>query len=488
MNTDTTRQSSDYKILIVDDEKNICEMLKQTLQGKYQVEVGYSANEAFHHITQNDYDVVVTDLKLEDDSGIEVLKAAKQKDEFTEVIIITGYGSLETAAEAINLGVVSYLNKPIKINEFSQQIDRAIAARNFHLKSLQLMNHSEKIPDVGEHIFDITSLYYFTSKLMYYLDISEVMKIILSEVNDKLNAKFSIIGVNYLAFSEMYSMPRKGALNSAGVLNTILSVWHDSFNIFEKEDFENAQISFFIFHGKETAPGEVVDNSLYHNVISMPMTVLGETIGFIALFRDDDKPLSQERHQFFCVFTTLISSAIQHCYMDMLAKQQAKTDSLTGVANHRLFHETLERELARSQRYQRRFCLAMLDIDDFKRINDTYGHLVGDGVLIDLTKHILKIIRGGDVLARYGGEEFGIILPDTTLDGAEKLANRVCKVISETPFIFTDNKIFYTVSIGLVSYDYNESRSKDMLIDNADNALYQAKREGKNRVIVYHYQ
>jgi diguanylate cyclase (GGDEF)-like protein len=214
------------------------------------------------------------------------------------------------------------------------------------------------------------------------------------------------------------------------------------------------------------------------------MTVLGETIGFISLFRDENEPLNQERHQFFYVFSSLISSAIQHCYMDMLARQQAKTDSLTGVANHRMFHETLDREIARSVRYKRDLCLVVLDIDDFKKINDTYGHLVGDGVLVDMTKRILKIVRGGDVLARYGGEEFGIILPDTDLRGAEILAARVCTAISESPFNFSSAQIHYTVSVGLTALNFSKPVEKDALISSADKALYSAKKAGKNRVVV----
>ncbi len=484
MDANTIKKPSDCKILIVDDEKNICDMLAETLKDDYQVEVGYSTNEAFRLIKNNSYDIVVTDLKLGDGTGIDVLRLAKELDEFVEVIIITGYGSLETASEAINSGVTSYLNKPLKINRFTQQIERAVASRLFHLKSIRLLTNLDGMPDVKDHIFDITSLYYFTSKLMYYLDVSELMKIIFDEVNEKLNAKFSVIGINYLKFSEIFAMPAKGLLSSADIMDGILTVWDESFEVFEKEDFENDQISFYVYRGRDALPGEVVDNRKYNKVISLPMTVLGETIGFIALFRDEKEPLSIERQQFFSVFTSLISSAIQHCYMDMLAKQQAKTDSLTGVANHRMFHETLEREIARAERYKRKFCLAILDIDDFKKINDTYGHLVGDGVLVDLTKRILKTIRCGDVLARYGGEEFGIILPDTEVAGAEKLANRICAIIADTPYSFSDSEISYTVSIGLVAYEVTVTRSRDELIRLADRALYQAKDEGKNRVVV----
>lgn len=477
---------SEFRVLVVDDEKNVCTLLKESLKDKYLVDTCYNVNDALYNIESASYDVVITDLKLQDASGIDVLKYAKRKDKFIEVIIITGYGSVESASEAINLGVSSYLNKPLKIDDLHMQVERAIASRNFHLKSLRLLNEpdSKEILDARDHIQEITSLYYFTSKLMLLLNVSELMQIILEEVNDKLETACTVIGVNYLEFREMFAMPRMGKVNEADVISNILSEWDDSFSIFSKEDVEKGKIPLRMFENTQQAEGKETDIKKYGSVVSVPMNLLGERMGFIALFRREEEPVSEERNQFLYVFTSLISSAVQHCYMDLLAKEQAKTDSLTGVANHRMFHEIFERELSMLKRYKRKFSLIMIDIDDFKKINDTYGHLVGDDILVDLTKRIMKITRFGDVLARYGGEEFTIILPDTDVSGAEILANRICKGISDTPFIYSNAEIYYTVSIGLVACDNDSPIEKDAVIGLADEALYTAKKKGKNRVVV----
>lgn len=486
MGTSKVKKASEFRILVVDDEENVCTMLKETLKDKYQVDTCYNVNDALYNIESTDYDLVITDLKLEDASGIDVLKYAKKKDKFTEVIIITGYGSIETASEAINLGVISYLNKPLKINDLYIQVERAVASRYFHLKSIRLLNQpdSKDILDVREHILDITSLYYFTSKLMFSLNVEGVMRIILEEVNEKLETSCTIIGVNYLEFKEMFAMPRIGKMNAKDVISSILSVWDDSFSIFTREDVENEKISLHMYQGKQQTSEKKIDNKSFGSFIGVPMNILGERMGFIALFREEKEPIPQERSQFLYVFTSLISSAVQHCYMDLLAKEQAKTDSLTGVANHRMFHEIFERELSLLKRHKRKFSLIMLDIDDFKKINDTHGHLVGDAILVDLTKRILKITRIEDVLARYGGEEFTVILPDTDLPGAEILASRICKEISDTPFMYSDSEINYTVSIGLVACDNDSPSDKDAIIHLADEALYSAKRSGKNRLVV----
>lgn len=480
------KEQSGFRILVVDDEKNVCILLKESLKDKYLVDTCYNVNDALYNIESTSYDVVITDLKLQDASGIDVLKYAKRKDKFTEVIIITGYGSVETASEAINLGVSSYLNKPLKIDDLHMQVERAVASRNFHLKSIRLLNQpdSDEILDVRDHILDITSLYYFTSKLMLLLNVSELMQIILEEVNEKLETMYSVIGVNYLEFREIFAMPRIGRISEKDVKSNILSAWDDSFSIFTKEDVEKGKVALHVFESAKEGEGKETDIKKYGSFVSVPMNLLGEKMGFITLFRKESEPLSQERSQFLYVFISLISSAVQHCYLDLLAKEQAKTDSLTGVANHRMFHEILERELSLLKRYKRRFSLVMLDIDNFKKINDTYGHLVGDAILVDLTKRIMKITRFGDVLARYGGEEFTIILPDTDLNGAEILAKRICKAIANTPFIYSNSEIYYTVSIGLVACNNDSPPDKDKIIGLADEALYAAKKQGKNRVVV----
>jgi diguanylate cyclase (GGDEF)-like protein len=149
-----------------------------------------------------------------------------------------------------------------------------------------------------------------------------------------------------------------------------------------------------------------------------------------------------------------------------------------------MFHETLEREIARANRNQRFFCLLILDIDDFKKINDAHGHLVGDGVRVDLTRRIAALNRRGDVLVRHGGEEFGLLLPETELDGGRILAERICAAVAATPYVFGQKSIPYTVSIGLTMYNGSSPRSKDVLIAAADDAMYLSKRTGKNRVTV----
>lgn len=160
-------------------------------------------------------------------------------------------------------------------------------------------------------------------------------------------------------------------------------------------------------------------------------------------------------------------------------------DSLTGLYNRRYLEDAAEKELKRTGRSKKKFSLIMLDIDNFKNINDTHGHSVGDEVLVNASATIKKSIRDQDVACRYGGEEFVVLLPETGDKGALSCAKKIRKNV-EGSFIYsgTNAKVSITISSGIATYpDHGENI--DDIIKNADNALYVAKRSGKNKAILY---
>lgn len=163
-------------------------------------------------------------------------------------------------------------------------------------------------------------------------------------------------------------------------------------------------------------------------------------------------------------------------------KALATTDYLTSACNRREFVKRAELEMQRSVRHGSALSVLMLDIDHFKRINDSQGHAGGDTVLVGLTKLIHGKLRGSDLLARIGGEEFAILLPDTTLDGASTLAERIRQAVQEQQVPLKDGTLSYTVSIG-VTQRRNEENQFEKVLAAADAALYQAKNGGRNRVV-----
>ena len=171
--------------------------------------------------------------------------------------------------------------------------------------------------------------------------------------------------------------------------------------------------------------------------------------------------------------------------IDVLQEQlriQANLDPLTSLYNRRYLDSTLERELARCRREGQSLSLILVDIDHFKKINDTYGHQAGDAVLIQLSAILGGMVRSGDVACRYGGEEFLLLMPTMSLEAAKERAEDLRAMFGEMTLPFGDFRLQTTISIGISVYP-GHGTSADELIKCADHALYQAKHGGRNRVV-----
>jgi diguanylate cyclase (GGDEF)-like protein len=165
-------------------------------------------------------------------------------------------------------------------------------------------------------------------------------------------------------------------------------------------------------------------------------------------------------------------------------EQLAQTDPLTQLLNRRALTERITAEMERALRYDSTLALLMIDLDHFKRVNDTYGHLVGDDVLRDVAQLLSDTIRGSDIVARYGGEEFLMLLPETDDAGAEQFAERIRSAIEAHVFGKEQQhpSLHLSASIGVAMFPAARIESVEDLFARADAALYRAKADGRNRV------
>ncbi|MBM2826066.1 MAG: diguanylate cyclase [Dehalococcoidia bacterium] len=190
------------------------------------------------------------------------------------------------------------------------------------------------------------------------------------------------------------------------------------------------------------------------------------------------------------IVLTLISTVVgwlvdENKRKEWLLEERADKDGMTGLWNHRRFHELLEQEVARSQRYGRTVGLLFMDIDDLKQYNDKYGHQAGDGLIKYVASALCKTVRAVDVVSRYGGDEFAVILPETGAREAKTAADRIRSYVVENPYLNDhDSPIGLTLSIG-VAVCPDHAKDKDTLIRVADIALYEAKSSGGNKVCAY---
>src|SRR5688572_18630070 len=181
------------------------------------------------------------------------------------------------------------------------------------------------------------------------------------------------------------------------------------------------------------------------------------------------------------IYKFLSGSNIESAYHEAI-HNMAIQDGMTGIHNKRYFSEFLEREIAVCQRHAHPLTLVMFDVDHFKKVNDTRGHLAGDEVLKDMCNRIKPRIRREDLFARYGGEEFACVLPSTALAGGVVFAEHLRSLIAERPTQFEDTPIAFTISLGVATVHNEGKVDAETVIKRADENLYVAKRNGRNRV------
>lgn len=167
-------------------------------------------------------------------------------------------------------------------------------------------------------------------------------------------------------------------------------------------------------------------------------------------------------------------------------EKMAISDPLTEIYNRRYFFELAEKEIKRSQRYGHPLSVAIVDLDNFKKLNDSFGHLVGDQVLVDFSKLCLESLRGADIFGRYGGDEFIVLMPEADCSAARKTAERLRKLVAEKNWVEgQDDDGSLTISLGVTCYEGDQDLTFDVLISRADKALYLSKQAGRNKVSVW---
>jgi diguanylate cyclase (GGDEF)-like protein len=182
------------------------------------------------------------------------------------------------------------------------------------------------------------------------------------------------------------------------------------------------------------------------------------------------------------IFKFLRASGIEAQYHATVYNAMTR-DGLTGAFNKSYLLDSLSQEIARSQRCSRQLCVLLMDIDHFKKVNDTYGHLVGDEVLREFSKRIAQSKRDDDLLCRYGGEEFVVILSETDLDNAVNIAEKCNRAVASPPFTTSAGEFSVTVSVGVAQLPFqSQAIDATALLEMADVQLYRAKEEGRNRV------
>ena len=230
-------------------------------------------------------------------------------------------------------------------------------------------------------------------------------------------------------------------------------------------------------------PEELASNDgpsgLIHTGLAVPIQTESGSIGFIAVFsRSRSHTWSEDEVRELEELSLRAGPAIENATRFREARQLADLDALTGLHNRRYFHETLGREVARAHRYNRQLALIVLDLDDFKAINDRIGHLAGDAVIAESAERVRDVVRSADIACRVGGDEFAVIMPESTLTDSDQLYRRLQAAVSARP-IGQAGRLSFSAGIA----ELKPEDDPTVFFERADEALYRAKEHGKAQVV-----
>ncbi len=240
----------------------------------------------------------------------------------------------------------------------------------------------------------------------------------------------------------------------------------------------------------------IEDTTKFHSAALLPLKRGREIIGIqLLLSRDPERYAYGDGTVFLHKLSAMIAISIENCINRQRILELGYHDGLTNAYNRRYFDERLPDEIKRCVRNKTDLVCLFIDVDYFKRVNDTYGHQVGDMVLTRLVALMRDQVRSSDIVSRYGGEEFAIILPDTGIQIAHDIAERIREKVAKQKLIINDDTLSITISIGMASLSQLKYQNADqttehtdkldqLLLEKADEALYMAKNTGRNRVVI----
>jgi len=219
-----------------------------------------------------------------------------------------------------------------------------------------------------------------------------------------------------------------------------------------------------------------------HSYLGAPIVFRGHATGLIALYNTGTHPFTEKDAQVAELFANQVAIVLDNSRRVEQMEKQAITDELTGLYNRRAFASLAEKEVGRARRYQRPLALILFDIDHFKNVNDTHGHLMGDQVLRILTEKVTMTTRSTDIVCRYGGEEFIVLMPEAGREEAMAMAERLREMVSGITVVTPGGTLSLTISLGMAEFEAGSDETLENLIHRSDKAMYEAKAAGRNTV------
>ena len=472
-------------ILLADDDPQIINALEEYLQAiGYEVRAVTDGNQALAQFQAEKFQVAILDLFMPGRPGLELLSEFKKLSPETEVIIFTGYADLDSAIEALRRGAYDYLLKPVpRLESLHALIERALERQRLFQANQEMVAELTAAREAlaQQRRLELKRIRQIGEGLSKALNLDQIIELLLDLMWDTLS--LSIVGLKLRGWD---NLPEKFACRLQegldGEIQPRFELWMQEELLavdWEPLPWKENSSSTKLAEQPIIFRSGILDQTI-PALIWAPLWVNQKLVGILGSGRKSI--LTPEEEEIFKIFVLQTATALKNLALFEQVKNLASKDSLTGLYNRRYFWQALSKEVMRCRRYSCPLALLFLDLDNFKTINDRYGHTVGDKILQELSVRLQDFVRSTDLICRYGGEEFIIMLIQTSKDKAAILAERLRQKISQSPLKINDLKIPLTMSIGVAGL--TDQMEPEELVKRADSAMYCAKQSGRNRVMV----
>lgn len=444
-------------ILLVEDDRFFRETFSDLLRAEgYQVETACCGNDGLAMLVRGQYSLVITDLVMPDISGLEILSHVRESYPTIDVIVVTGNANLESAILALKRGARDYLVKPVNPDEFRHSVAKCIQQR--------------RLLDENDDLRNMLSLFRASQAIAGCLDREHLYHLLVEAVAREAGIT-SALGF-FMSEEALELKVAKGASVEFG--RSLSEEVCARLSTLAAEEFS-------IQHMRLLSP---YSSEGFSEALLIPVYSHETAFGMIMLLNDPSRALPDITRCIKNILFLIEQSvqALENAATFSKANDMLFIDDVSGLYNHRYLDIALEREMRRVERYASHLAVLFIDVDSFKQVNDTHGHLVGSRVLSEFGALIKKSVRNVDIVIRYGGDEYTAILIETTCQTAELVAERIRRQVEAHHFSGAEGQIIrLTCSIGYACCP-EDTASKDVLLEMADRAMYVGKTSGKNRV------